>query len=159
MVCAETIQCRRGPNHRQKKDTLNPTLTSGTWETPYGKVLANFWHIQNSPEQRPTSEGFPAQSSIAAKIVINPREKSCHPFQIVFDLDHCLNPFAIITYQATIPNDSKIFRIMKHGNLEDLLKALEAKTASLTDRDEEGRSLLNVKSSCLKIFGLANPNT
>ena len=43
-----------------------------------------------------------------------------------------------------IPSDSEVFRIVKFGELEDLLRALAAKTACLTDRDEGGRSLLNV---------------
>lgn len=59
-------------------------------------------------------------------------------------MDPRLDPFASITCQAKIPNNSEVFKIVKHGKLEDLLKAFENKTARLTDRDEEGRSLLNV---------------
>ncbi len=65
-------------------------------------------------------------------------------FRIALHLNPRLSPSAMITYQATRPNKSEVFTIVRFGKVEDLIKALEAKTASLTDRDEEGRSLLNV---------------
>jgi hypothetical protein len=43
-----------------------------------------------------------------------------------------------------VPNDSEVFKIIDAGDVEALKKALAMKTASLTDRDENGRSLLSV---------------
>jgi len=81
----------------------------GTWRTPYGKVLAFFWQIQNFSEHRSEGEELPAQNSIEAKIAIYLRDMGSSPFQIVLDLDPRLNPSAIITYHATIPKNSKVF--------------------------------------------------
>jgi hypothetical protein len=50
-----------------------------------------------------------------------------------------------LTYQAMVPNDSEVFKIIDAGDVEALKKALAMKTASLTDRDENGRSLLSVR--------------
>jgi hypothetical protein len=43
-----------------------------------------------------------------------------------------------------IPNNSEVFKIVGSGEVKELIELLEKGTASLTDRDEEGRSLLNV---------------
>ena len=50
-----------------------------------------------------------------------------------------------LTYQAMVPNDSEVFEIVDAGDVEALKKAFASKTASLTDRDEDGRSLLSVR--------------
>ncbi len=50
-----------------------------------------------------------------------------------------------------IPNESKVLAIARSGEVKELLELLERRTASLTDRDEEGRSLLNV---CVSEFNL-----
>jgi hypothetical protein len=52
-------------------------------------------------------------------------------------------PFEL-TYQAMVPNDSEIWNIIEDGDVEALKKALVMQTASLTDRDENGRSYLSV---------------
>jgi hypothetical protein len=49
-----------------------------------------------------------------------------------------------MTYQRTVPIDSQVFEIVSCGKVRELVEALEQGTARLTDRDEEGRSLLNV---------------
>ncbi len=131
----------RGPFQRSPQ--LAPRC--GTWRTPYGRVLAFFWKTQNSSKRRSNGEELIAQNSIAAKIAIYPGDMGSGPFEIVLNLDPRLNPSAIITYHAMIPNNSEVFKIIKLGELEELLRALEAKTVSLTDRDEDGRSLLNVR--------------
>ena len=107
-------------------------------------MVADFWG--NRPLLRPDSEeeNTRIQSSIGAQIAIHSTGSVVPPYRIVLDLDSTLNPSAKITYQAIRPNNSEIFSIMQYGTLEDLMKALESKTASLTDRDEEGCSLLNV---------------
>lgn len=42
------------------------------------------------------------------------------------------------------PNDSEVFKIVKFGDVETLIRAIESGSASLTDQDEKGRSLLSV---------------
>ena len=152
-VRAEIIPLTPGPDRRLFKSASKATYRCGTWRTTYGRVLATFCQIQTSSEHRSVDEELPPQSSIVSKIAIHTTGNGLRPVRIVLDLDPRLDPSAMITYQAMIPNDSEIFNIMKFGELEDLLEALEAKTASLTDRDEEGRSLLNVS-----IFRLGSLN-
>lgn len=43
-----------------------------------------------------------------------------------------------LTYQAMVPNNSEVFKIVDAGDVEALKKALATKRASLTDRDENG---------------------
>lgn len=43
-----------------------------------------------------------------------------------------------------IPNQSIIFRVVSAGDIDGLIKMLKEGSGRLTDRDEEGRSLLNV---------------
>lgn len=50
----------------------------------------------------------------------------------------------IISFSATLPNNSKVFERIKDGDMKGLLKMFEEGTAALTDRDAKGRSLLNV---------------
>jgi hypothetical protein len=63
---------------------------------------------------------------------------------VVFDFNPCLDPSATITYQATIPNNSEVFGIAESGKVKDLIELFQNGAASLNDRDEEGRSILNV---------------
>jgi hypothetical protein len=46
-----------------------------------------------------------------------------------------------------VPNDSEVFKIVNAGDVKALKKALAMKIASLTDRDEDGRSLLSVRNT------------
>lgn len=55
----------------------------------------------------------------------------------------CSIPFKLY-YQAMVPNDSNIWKIVEAGDVEALREAFVMQTASLTDRDEDGRSLLGV---------------
>jgi hypothetical protein len=78
------------------------------------------------------------------------------PLRVVVDLAPRFDPTATITYQAMIPNDSVVFRIAHSGRVTDLIELFEKGTAFLTDRDEQGRSLLSV-SLCNLI--VERPNT
>jgi hypothetical protein len=65
-------------------------------------------------------------------------------------LNPTLDPRPKIIYQAIIPNDSEIFRVVAHGSLRELFDILEGRDEritgrSLSDRDEAGRPLLSVK--------------
>lgn len=54
-----------------------------------------------------------------------------------------------ISFSAILPDNSEVFLRIKDGDLEGLLQLLAQGAASLTDRDPEGRSLLNVRISVL----------
>ena len=82
--------------------------------------------------------------ALAGTVAITPRDCKAFSCRAVFGFDPTLHLTPHLTYQAMIPNDSKLFTIIATGTVEDLTNALELGAASLTDRDEEGRSLLNV---------------
>ncbi|KAF4637156.1 hypothetical protein G7Y89_g909 [Cudoniella acicularis] len=110
-------------------------LTRKIW---LGKeTQAIFEQLQPSSEHNSVQEELSIQRPITAQIVIHPNSSCVPPYRIVLDLDPHLNPSARITYQAIIPNSSEVFHIIEYGELEDLLRAFDNKTASLTDRDEE----------------------
>lgn len=143
-MCVEWI---RYSKHAYVKDSQLADYRYGRWRTPYGTVTALFWRSQTYLENDRLDVRSETQTIIGAQIAINSRGSS-GTYRTILDLDLCLNPSTSITYQATRPNDSEIFSIVRYGKLEELLKVLEEKTektAGLTDRDEEGRSLLNVR--------------
>ena len=82
--------------------------------------------------------------ALAGTVAITTRDCRDFSCRAVFDFDPTLRLTPHLTYQAMRPNDSKLFTIIATGTVEDLTNALELGAASLTDRDEEGRSLLNV---------------
>lgn len=53
----------------------------------------------------------------------------------------------VLAVSAMIPDDSEVFRVIKNGELDRLMKMLTLRQASLTDRDTKGRCLLNVSSA------------
>jgi hypothetical protein len=114
--------------------------------TRYGRLDTSFWTATESVGVNGANEDTIAStdSAFAGRVAILPHySKSC-PFGVVLEFTPDLDPKPKITYQAMIPNDSKIFRLIEFGQVEEFIKAFEQGTASLTDRDEQGRSLLNV---------------
>jgi hypothetical protein len=65
---------------------------------------------------------------------------------VMFSLFNSQSLTSNITYQAIIAKDSPVFDIAGRGTVTQLIKAVEKGTASLTDRDEYGCSLLQVRS-------------
>ncbi len=114
--------------------------------TPYGRVEVSFWTTSNRSHPNIGDEDTidSTDEAFAARMAIVPSRNLPSSFRIVFDFTPRLSPSATITYQAMIPNDSEVFRIVRSGQVKELIKALDKGTARLTDRDEEGRSLLNV---------------
>jgi hypothetical protein len=84
-------------------------------------------------------------------VVVNSCDGTKSPCRAVFEINQAISLIPKITYQAMIPNGSKVFRIISTETVEDLIAVLESGTTSLTDRDEEGRSLLNVSLQRLYI--------
>jgi hypothetical protein len=78
----------------------------------------------------------------SARVAIVPQETT--PFRIVFDFAPKLDLPTRITYQPIVRNGSEIFRIVGCGQVSGLQRAIENGTASLGDRDEQGRPLLYV---------------
>lgn len=122
--------------------------------TPYGGVNLTFWNISHASlpkiSDQDTTESASVDETFGAKVAIVPNQTVESPLRVVVDFTPHLNPSATITYHAFIPNDSEIFEIVKYGQVKDLIKFLDNRSASLTNRDEEGRSLLHV--SCQEAF-------
>ena len=49
-----------------------------------------------------------------------------------------------LSVSAILPKDSEVFRLIAEGDLNGLIRSLSLKRAFLTDRDIDGRCLLNV---------------
>lgn len=125
--------------------TSSRSSTHAAWRTPYGRVEGSFWAIpDHSISDDRDGTRFPSKLA-AARLALVPSGVGRTHFRVVFDFTPSLDPCATITYQAMIPSDSKVFRIAQSGDVGELLELLNGGTASLTDRDEEGRSLLNVR--------------
>ena len=77
-------------------------------------------------------------------VAVNSCDGTKSSYRAVFEINQAVSLMPKITYQAMIPNGSKAFGIISTETVEDLIAILESGTTSLTDRDEEGRSLLNV---------------
>lgn len=126
-------------------DLSKITNRHAAWMTPYGRVQASFWGVSDDLNLSTREDAIgTVDKTIAARLAIVPPSIETPSFRVVFDFNPYLDPPATITYQAMIPNDSEVFKIASVGEVRDLLKLLEGGTASLTDRDEEGRSLLNM---------------
>jgi hypothetical protein len=114
--------------------------------TPHGRVDTSFWTVSDNFRVSGADKNTSAitDRSFGARVAIVPDYSKSSPFRVVFDFTPYLDPKPKITYQAMIPNYSEIFRLIKSGQLEEFIKALDQGTASLTDRDEQGRTLLSV---------------
>jgi hypothetical protein len=117
-----------------------------SWMTPHGRVDTSFWTVSDTSRISDAEENTSTATDreFGAKVAIVPSYSRTSRFRVVFDITPHLGPKPKITYQAMIPNDSEIFNLIKFGKVEEFIEALERGTASLTDRDEQGRSLLHV---------------
>jgi hypothetical protein len=105
-------------------------------------VETSFWIYQNDSHPDFANESIGTGRVDSARIAIVPRETT--PFRIVVDFTPHLNSPTRITYQRIVRNDSEVFRIVESGQVSALKQAIENGTASLGDRDEQGRPLLYV---------------
>jgi hypothetical protein len=115
---------------------------SAAQRTRHGFVEFTYWIDPKGSHLGFTNERTDASRLNLARLSIVPRKTA--RFRIVIDMTPCLNLPARITYQPTIRNDSEVFDIAKSGQVEALERAIGKGTASLEDRDEQGRPLLYV---------------
>lgn len=114
-------------------------------------MKASFWTLSNDSNLKTRGDATRTASKIVAvRLEIMPSSIGTSPFLVVFDFIPHLDPSATMMYKVMIPNDSEVFRIAGCGEVKDLIELLEKGNVSLTDCDEEGRSLLNV--SCCRPF-------
>lgn len=118
-------------------------------------MQASFWSLSEDPHLKTRECAITAANEIlAARLSIFPSGETSSHLRVVFDFTPRLNPYATVTYQATLPNDSEVFKIAASGEIKSLLGLIENRCASLTDQDEDGRSLLNVSyySHCSQLL-------
>jgi hypothetical protein len=125
-------------------DLSEITNSHAAWITPYGRVQVSFWAVLNDSNLKTRGDVTrTANKTVAARLAILPSSIEASPFRVVFDFTPHLDPSVTIKYQALISN-SEVFKIVGFGEVKELIELLEKGGASLTDRDEEGRSFLNV---------------
>jgi hypothetical protein len=132
------------PNQNLRSNPPRVSRRYASWSTQYGRVDAFFWTTSSSTSVIDEDIRETLNEVFAAKVTIVPNLCRTRSLRIIFDFPPILDPIPKITYQAMIPNDSDVFRIVASGQVEKLIAALDLGSTSLTDRDEEGRSLLNV---------------
>jgi hypothetical protein len=131
------------PNSPLKARPFRGSLrNASTWMIPHGRVEVSFWTSSNGSHLG-IADGNSSVST-AARVTIIPSRTIISSIRLQLDFAQHLDPSARITYQATIPNDSEVFFLVSTGQVKQLIEALDKGTAHLADRDEEGRSLLNV---------------
>jgi hypothetical protein len=129
------------------------------WKTPCGMVDALFLIDSNGSDSEFLDEDTAETRDkvVAARVAIAPTGIRRTAFRAVFDfIPH--DPLAKITYQRTLPKNSEIFGIAIAGQVAKLIEALNMRTACLTDRDEEGRSLLNLSCQEASFRTKTNPS-
>ena len=105
-------------------------------------VLVTSTVVDNENTARKTKD---LTSVYPARITLFTRSKPESTVCVNLDFNPLWDLPMKLTYQAMVPNDSEVFKIVDAGDIEALKKAFVMKTASLTDRDEDGRSLLSVR--------------
>jgi hypothetical protein len=115
---------------------------SAAQRTRYGFVEFTFWIYPKYSDLNFANESIGANRLDLATIAIVPSGTA--PFRITVALTPHPNLPARITCQRMVPNDSNVFRIVESGDAEALTRAIREGTASLEDRDEQGRPLLYV---------------
>lgn len=119
------------------------------WETPHAKVQCTFWCIPHSTSNN--NEEFKPEIdrlySRYGRVSFIPKNSETAAFYLTLDLrfkSSNLDPTMTLSYQAILPNNSKVFKIVRSGEVSALKALIEDRKASLSDRDEDSRSLLNV---------------
>ncbi|KAH8589857.1 hypothetical protein B0O99DRAFT_317565 [Bisporella sp. PMI_857] len=113
---------------------------SAAQNTRYGLVEFTYWIGPKGSHFDFANQCTDTSRLDLARLSIVPRETA--PFRIVIDVTPWLNLPAKIAYQPMISNNSEVFNIAKSGQVEALQRAIGKGTASLLDRDEQGRPLL-----------------
>ena len=92
----------------------------------------------------------PPEETFSARIVFTPASHMGLSSQVILEISQALTKgnnilsTRILSFRSIVPNTSEIFCIVQYGSIENLQKAINEGTASLTDCDPDGRSLLNV---------------
>jgi hypothetical protein len=115
------------------------------WQTQNGRIELSFWSPDtDSDGEIGIGKTTHSASTAFARIALFTRSVTKSTVCVNFDFNPLVNLPIKLTYQAMVPNNQGVFKTIETGDVEALKKALAMKTASLTDRVENGRSLLSV---------------
>lgn len=129
-----------------------------SWQTAAG-IFDVQYNVQYSrhPNQlhgSETEEAIPDEE-FSARVAFTPTPTTHSTFQLILKLSQKLTnginvlSTPVLSFRSIVPKTSDIFRIVQYGCVHDLQKALSEGSASLTDCDSKGRSLLNVRIKIL----------
>lgn len=111
-------------------------------ETQYARIQFTFFAVESATTDYVHYRKHMASPNIIRIEILT--KSGPLPFRILFWFHQNQLPLARIAYHTTTPNDSQIFRIATSGTVRDLIRNLGAKGGSLSDCDQQGRTLLNV---------------
>jgi hypothetical protein len=135
------------PQRLVEYDLFSQQTTAGRIEVQYKKqcLLKHHECSGDSDTEEPSAEEkfsarmviVPASGTdLRSKVILNVSQQSTSTSSILST--------PILSFRSIIPANSKIFDIVRYDTLRDLQKALCEGSASVTDCDPDGRSLLNV---------------
>jgi hypothetical protein len=128
-------------------NSFSQQTTAGRVEVYYKKQRSLKHH--GCSEDSDTEE-CSAEENLSARIVFIPALITDLGKKVILNVSRqststgSLLSTPILSFRSTIPDDSEIFDIVQFGTLRHLQKAFSEGTASVTDCDRDGRSLLNV---------------
>lgn len=119
---------------------------SSSWISPYGRIHAFFRTFSTQRSARSTSEDMYEQE-FDGRVILIPNNVGIFSSYIVWDFVSSSIPANLsstLTHFPMILNTSEVYKVICEGDLHELITMFENGKASLNDRDEQGRSLLNV---------------
>lgn len=132
-------------------------LDSFSWQTAAGlfdiQYYEQFLRHRNQPDLE-TDEAI-QEEEFSARVVYTPPSTTTPTSQLILNLSQRLtngkNILSIpaLSFRSIVPNNSAVFRIVQHGSIYELQKAISEGSASLGDCDSKGRPLLNVRTNVL----------
>jgi len=113
------------------------------WTTPYGYIQFSYWGGERSTQDAITNAPLSDDTDFAARVELVPysRNAKC---SITLDVTPQLDPKIRLSCQKMISDSFAVFAVVQSGRIWRLNEMLSKGTASLSDRDHVGRSLLNV---------------
>jgi hypothetical protein len=145
-------------------DSFSQQTTAGKVEVYHKKQRSLKRHGYSEDSGTSESSG---EEKFSARIVFVPTRSTGLRTKVILNVFQeptstgILFSTPILSYRSIIPETSEIFQIVQWGTLGDLQKAFSEGTASVTDCDPDGRSLLNVsiKPSLCEISNKSSQST
>jgi len=161
---AEWSEANDNPDYPQKpprrpNNYFKRLKRSSSYQASHGKFNLSTYALSVIPSaiQVESDDGEVTEiySRRFSYLPVNMKLMMCASFggQLSFNgVLHMLPP--MLSFHAIIPGSSPIFAAIRQGDLEHLHKLLQDGQASLTDCDEDGRPLLQVRQrrQCGEIF-------